>query len=89
MTTKVVERLIEDEEGSDTDATAEEEDEEDVKKVGEASPKPKKTVTIAIGEEMYNPPIAYRSDNKKKQVLLKVLRSTTESSFQSFLSPEM
>jgi hypothetical protein len=71
-----------------TDATAEE---EDIEKVAEncegasagtatASPKPKKTMTIEI-DESYNTPIVYRSNNRKKQVLLKVPRSTTESSF--------
>jgi hypothetical protein len=74
--------------------SAEEEDEEDVEKVGEdpegtsagtavtASSKPKHTVTIDIGEEAYTDPIVYRAGNKKRQVLLKVPRSTTESSFQ-------
>ena len=91
MTTEALEQLVIDAEGSDTDATAEE---EDVEKVGEdcegtsagtaftASPKPKKTVMIEIGEEAYNTPIVYLSDNKKKQVLLKFPRSTLESSFQ-------
>jgi hypothetical protein len=89
MTTEVLERLVKDAEDS-----AEEEDEEDVEKVGEdpegtsagtavtASSKPKHTVMIDVGEESYTTPIVYRAGNKKKQVLLKVPRSTTELSLQ-------
>jgi hypothetical protein len=81
----------------DKDAQEVEDEEEDDEKVGEdregtsagtaviavtASSKPKHTVTIDIGEESYNTPIVYRAGNRKKQVLLKVPRSTTQSAFQ-------
>jgi hypothetical protein len=38
--------------------------------------------TIEIGKEVINTPIVYKAENRKNQVLLKVPRSTTESSFQ-------
>jgi hypothetical protein len=64
MTTEVHEQLAVDAEGSDTDATAEEE-EEDVEEDREgtsvgtaitASPRPKSMVTIEIGKEEYTNP---------------------------------
>jgi hypothetical protein len=65
MTTEVHEQLAVDAEGSDTDATAEEEEEEDVEEDREgtsvgtsitASPRPKSMVTIEIGKEEYTNP---------------------------------
>jgi hypothetical protein len=43
---------------------------------------PKNTVTVEIGKEAYNTPIVYRSDNNKKQLLLRVPTSATKPAFQ-------
>jgi hypothetical protein len=79
MTTQVLEQLVKDFECSDTDATAEEEDEEDVEKVGEdragkstgtaatPSPKPKNTVTIDDWERLTKAADKELRKSKKKK----------------------
>jgi hypothetical protein len=94
MTTEVLEQLVKYFEGIDTDATDEDEDaEDDVEKVGEdregtstgtavtASPQPKNTVTVEIGEA-YKTPIVYQSgNNSREDVLLRVNINTVNASY--------